>query len=583
MRSRRKCSNRNSVLAYHSAETSGSHLSICVKILLAGLLSVYSAQQLHSQVEVVRVKDINEGPTDAFFFSSLADALVHNNLMYFKANDGVHGEELWVSDGTAAGTTLLKDINPGSGTVPPSTYTPYNGDVFFLADDGVHGRELWVSDGTEAGTMLFMDINEGTGHGTPFNFYEHNGLLYFSANDGVHGQELWVSDGTVNGTYMLKDIWQGPSGNSSPQQFKSFNGKLYFRAADSEHGGEVWVTDGTPNGTFMLKDIQAGDQNNGSEPFHFTVLNNALYFLADDGIHGYELWKTDGTEAGTQLVKDINPGPIGIVFGNFVATPVPKVFNGKMYFGGIVEEPIYYLWETDGTEAGTKMFALPDDSGLRWPRHFTLFNGQMYFGAEDDDAGDELWRTDGTAAGTVRIKDINPGTESSFPGEMAPYNFKLYFTASDGSNGAEIWSTDGTEEGTVKIAPAFATQSDPANMVWNQFREVGGRLLFPAIYEDIGRELYAVTDATVGDKPADDFEKLNLYPNPASDFITAAFTMQSGPVEVMVYNSLGQSVERQFVHTSESLHIDISGLAPGVYLLSLRSEAGRHAKRFVKR
>jgi trimeric autotransporter adhesin len=118
---------------------------------------------------------------------------------------------------------LLSDIHPGSGSNPQ--YLKVVGDqLFFVADDGVNGPELWVSDGTSA-NMVKNIAPQGTIF-TPTNLTEYNGLLYFNANDGASGQELWVSDGTEIGTVMLKDIY--PGGDSNPTRLTISNGLLYF-------------------------------------------------------------------------------------------------------------------------------------------------------------------------------------------------------------------------------------------------------------------------------------------------------------------------------------------------------------------
>lgn len=87
--------------------------------------------------------------------------------------------------------TLVKDIDPGGDSSSPASLTDVNGALYFTADDGTHGTELWSSDGTVAGTVLVSDINPGSGYSDPSFLTNVNGTLYFAADDGTHGSELW--------------------------------------------------------------------------------------------------------------------------------------------------------------------------------------------------------------------------------------------------------------------------------------------------------------------------------------------------------------------------------------------------------
>jgi ELWxxDGT repeat protein len=136
------------------------------------------------------VKDINRTTQDSF----PSNAVVLGHTLIFSTSDGVHGNELWKSDGTAAGTVLVKDINPGSADAFDNGHFAQgvlDGTLYFTATDGVHGFELWKSDGTAAGTSLVQDIRSGPADSSPLDLTNFEGTLFFSADDGPHGRELW--------------------------------------------------------------------------------------------------------------------------------------------------------------------------------------------------------------------------------------------------------------------------------------------------------------------------------------------------------------------------------------------------------
>ena len=133
--------------------------------------------------------------------------------MLFPAFTIGYGWELWKSDGTAAGTTLLKSSGMTSFVGDPANKEAValpGGPLFFILNDAEAGAELWKSDGTAGGTVRVADIVPGPLGSHPHQLTAAAGKLYFTADDGVHGDEPWVSDGTAAGTHMVADLRAGP-------------------------------------------------------------------------------------------------------------------------------------------------------------------------------------------------------------------------------------------------------------------------------------------------------------------------------------------------------------------------------------
>ena len=128
-----------------------------------------------ADTSVALIKDIQPGPGS----SSPNDVVDVDGILFFTADDGVTGEELWKSDGTPDGTVLVKDIIPGIEGSSPGRLTSAAGTLFFTVDDDVRGSELWKSDGTDAGTVIVRDIIPGWISSTPSDLIEFQGMLFF--------------------------------------------------------------------------------------------------------------------------------------------------------------------------------------------------------------------------------------------------------------------------------------------------------------------------------------------------------------------------------------------------------------------
>ena len=389
------------------------------------------------------------------FPASTAPALTPmGGSLFFQANDGSSGAELWRTDGTAAGTVLVKDVNPGSASSSPANFRLVDGSLFFAASNGTttgtNGTELWKSDGTEAGTAMVKDINPGTASSSPANLTAVGSTVFFSAGNGTttgaHGTELWRSDGTDAGTVMVKDINPGTA-SATPNNITVFAGTLLFAANDGTNGIELWRSDGTEGGTALVEDINFSFAASSS-PANLTVAGGMVLFAANGG-SGSELWRTDGTEAGTQLVKEINPGSAASSPGSFAVT------GGLVYFsannGSKGSEP----WRTDGTEAGTTLLEdiNPGSAGSA-PASLTPALGTVLFAANDGTTGIEPWRLAPPKQGPVAVDDaysIGEDTALAVPapgvlGNDTDGNGDTLSarSASDPPNGTVALSTDGS-------------------------------------------------------------------------------------------------------------------------------------------
>jgi ELWxxDGT repeat protein len=382
-----------------------------------------------------------------------------NGNLFFSANDGTRGSELWRTDGTKAGTRLLANLNPGDddGIEGPDGSQPREfarlGDrIYFAANDGVTGLELWRTNGTRKGTKLVKNIDPGDDDGfagpdssAPTDLTKLGDRLYFRASDGIDGAELWRTDGTRKRTQQVKDIFPGSMG-SFPIDLLRHGKRIYFRADDGDVGAEVWRSDGTKAGTKLLHNVWPG--STGSSAGEFASLGRKVYFRADDGLNGIELWRTNGKPGGASLVKDINP------VASSAVTELVRL-GDRLYFGAVDGTRGRELWRTDGRRRGTKLvrdinpgdddvMPGPDSSN---PFYLARLGRRLYFSAEDGLRGRELWRTNGRGGGTKIARNIVPGSDSGLPCELVRLGGRLIFAAI-GPGGWELWKTDGSRSGT---------------------------------------------------------------------------------------------------------------------------------------
>ncbi len=451
----------------------------------------------------VLVKDIRLGtsPYGGPLGSTPRELTNIGGVLYFVANDGVSGYELWKSDGTAAGTVLVKDIRPGLANAYVRQLTELGGQLYFIATDGVSGDELWKSDGTTAGTIRVKDIRIGAEGGLAQTFDSHltnvNGELYFQANDGLSGPELWKSNGTEAGTTLVNDINTGSAG-SSPKSFTNVNGALFFAANDGLSGYELWKSNGTPNGTLRVKDIAPGAATSLSylrASDGWANIGGTLLFTARDSNRALDLWKSDGTEAGTVRIANIAPPTTGLLITSVYRSL--KRIDDRVYLAQHSSIGTHNLLVTDGTTAGTLSMTGPWSSNLsyanrQYSAELTNVGGVLFFAASEFATGRELWSSNGAVASTQRVKDINRAGISSQIEHLVNVAGTLYFTANDGVSGFEVWRSDGAATGAslVKDIDRFNQGLYPQALT-----NVGGKLFFNTNDGSAGEELW-VSDGT---------------------------------------------------------------------------------------
>ena len=306
------------------------------------------------------------------------------------------GVELWASDGTAEGTRLVKDIWTGMVNTPwfepevassyPAHFAPLGNSVLFVAGDGPTGREPWITDGTAAGTRLLLDINPTptdeleprVGGSLPGPFVRFGDRAFFAADDGMRGRELWATDGKAAGTALVRDLLPGAAG-SNPRDLVQVGSHLFF-LADGSAADALWTISAAGQVTRVR--LLAKDQRASG----LVAVGSRLFFVVDEPATGPELWTSDGTRGGTRKVSEIRPGPLGSYPQELTAV------DGRLLFAADDGVHGLELWVSDGTAAGTRLLAdLAPGIGASGPRNFTLAGDLVAFDADDGVHGTELW------------------------------------------------------------------------------------------------------------------------------------------------------------------------------------------------
>ncbi|CAD5925009.1 ELWxxDGT repeat protein [Planktothrix agardhii] len=429
---------------------------------------------------------------------------VNNNTLYFQVysenpSPNAPSIQLWKTDGTDTGIQLVKDLG---SSLDINSFIPVENNLYFTAGDLFASAQLlWKTDGTETGTVLVKDFDNNIS-----NVREINNSLYLDVNQYnpvtfTSTAQLWKTDSTNTGVELIKDFGDLTFGSSYQDNTVIVNDILYFEVGraysyslPSTQLSQLWKSDGTNTGTTVVKDFGSIRNIN----YFFGEVNNTFYFSVslpnpeNSAATTYELWKSDGTDAGTTLVQNL---------GNYAPGYLTTV-NNTLYFtlnnyDSLTNTSSNQLWKIDGTNGNVSLIK---DAGNFLIKELETIDNNLYFQISNYDYNTkistaQLWKTDGTDIGTTLVKDF---PNASFPisyEKLQSINNTLYFQLTDPTYGTELWMSDGTETGTIMVADINPGKgsSSPSLPV-----DVNGTLYLLADDGIHGNELWKLTSTQLG-------------------------------------------------------------------------------------
>lgn len=438
------------------------------------VLDIYPGKESSRPADLRR--DLTTGPGEA-------------PRVYFAATHPDSGRELWRSDGTAEGTALAQDLNPGRDSSNPYRIEVSPTSIYLVASTPETGTELWAAPVDENGYTTLQMCREGLAGSASSEPYamclNAEGQLYF-AQRGPDGEEFWYADAYPGSARQLEDI--NPKGNSEPFWPARLGDRVYFSAFDPVHGRELWVDAGSNRPPRLVKDLKTDASTNpSSSPTEFAALGDCLLFAANDIANGSEPWVSNGTKAGTVMLRDIAVGVPSSNPSQFTSVGLLAYFRAESLGHGME------LWVTDGTTGGTVQVAdiYPGEMGSN-PDHLTVLGDSLIFMARNPQEGNELWILRPGREPTT-FYYIRGGKDSTVARNFFVWKGFVYFQADDGVHGEELWRTDGTTAGTSMVKDIVEAPFEPLSV--SLVHPVGDRLFVSARSATTGRELWIWDDS----------------------------------------------------------------------------------------
>jgi ELWxxDGT repeat protein len=541
------------------------------KTSLLLMLSLFNIYFSFAQTDV---KNINSGTGEKIFWPR--EFTNYNNLMFFKSRTAGLGDEIWVSDGSSENTRLLKDINPGSGYAITTSFTAssvkFNNALYFVADDGQTGGELWKTDGTTEGTIritdsIHADIPQLTVAGDKIFFLAiiHDPLYHLDT------MQVWKSDGTKIGTSPVTGkllLFNQPT-----YQGKCNNTFIFTKDEYGTNGSRVWRSSGTDAGTFP---VTAGLFGNGAGFIsglratdilsQYIEFNNYLYFVTGSGI-----MKTDGTTQNTQLVYG------GTGAGMKQASVIE--LNNKLYFSFYEENNNHVsIYESDGTTEGTKQIYNQSASKYIVPSKLEKHNTSLLFTGPNSSGQTcllSLNTADYAVSEIIVLADnpVKPNMYFEYKDAcfFNPFSDNIFISVPIGYQ-HEGWIYNLTHNTVQKM--------DTLKNIWEAF-PYNNKLAFYRYVNGYSDLWMLSTGLVEGIKSVSSSGRISIYPNPVHDYLNIMLSGHSGKsVDLKISNTRGQVVRT--LHYGTDTRFSISDLPKGAYLLSVDKDSKQLPVKFIK-
>ncbi len=517
---------------------------------------------------------------------------------------------------TAQTLELVKNCNPSSSS-DPSKFTVLGNKLYYFADDGTNGRELWQTDGTAANTKIAFNLVPGPVSLNALYLFEGMNKLYFTNNTPAAGDRFYVSDGTLANTISLGNFYVGC--------LHEYNNQVYFLETHFNFTNwelNLYKTDGTLPGTVFIMNVDNYSTQPNTDDFEMAVLDNKLYFTGTESttglnrlvvydaatnlaqlvyqgpnpifnmynltVHNNKLYMAtdqENTGLGVELFQVDTANSVNIFNVDPSTNSYPRSFcsyGSKFYFvadNGSLLNHIYYIDGSNSMNSSIPFYSI--NSSYTGAQYLTAYKGSIFF-AGVTDSSINLFKVDTITNTLTSVKVIYKGlgNRSDWVNKPFIYNGLLYFFASDTAYmfGAsyvpdmQLWQSDGTTAGTKKCT---FSNGMPDIYAFNNLAEVApfnNSVFFAGGINASDMELVKLTATPLSMHNTGVPMQCKLYPNPFANTITIENAEQQ-ITTIAISNIVGAVVAKQIIAQGKTV-LALPNLQSGVYVASLLNKEG---------